>query len=101
MVEINGEPGLLSYDGKAVSVTFSLDPDFAPRTTNAAGETRPRDFSFTAFTGCNGGSGRWDMEGDQLLLGGITSTLVRCGPSPFDPEGFALQDQEHRLQGCS
>ena len=84
LLEINDEPIVVDANGLGVFVTFSLDPDWIPRTTTPAGDVPPRGFALTGFSGCNGFSGRWDPTDDGLTFELGIQTLAGCTPLIVD-----------------
>jgi len=68
-------------------VTWTLDSIVDANTTTAAPELdRPATLSFdggtvSIETGCNGGSGAYEVAGDSVMFGPIITTLIAC-PDP-------------------
>lgn len=70
---------MVALDGRAVL------PDTEPSISIRA------DLGLGAYAGCNGGGGRFRLEGDRLVLASMNQTLMGC-PGP-------LGDQEDALFG--
>lgn len=102
LLEINDEPILVDANGLGVFVTFSLDPDWIPRTTTPAGDVRPRGFALKGFSGCNGFSGRWDVTDDELTFELGVQTLAGCTPLIIGGVDRTLDliNQENLVAGC-
>ena len=74
-----GKWDVVALDGRAVL------PDTEPSISIRA------DLGLGAYAGCNGGGGRFRLEGDRLVLASMNQTLMGC-PGP-------LGDQEDALFG--